>query len=59
MKTSQPNVINYAEHAVDILERAVELMDASRGFALVTSLAIEGGAARDTGSLALVDDGAR
>lgn len=56
MKTSQPNVINYAEHAVDILERAVELMDASRGFALVTSLAIEGGAARDTGSLALVDD---
>ncbi len=56
MKTPLPDQIVYAEHASDIVATAAELIRGSRRFALITSLAIEGGAARETGSLALVDD---
>ncbi len=48
--------MDYAEHASDIIAKAAELAKASRPFALITSLEIEGGAAREVGSLALVDD---
>ena len=46
----------YAEHPSDILSKSVNLADAGYSFALITSLAIEGGAAREVGSLAIVDD---
>ena len=46
--------ILYTEHAVDVLARAVALGAAGRRFVLVTSTRIRGGAARDTGSLAVV-----
>ena len=51
--------ITYAEHAQDILEAIVGLIQTGQPCALVTSLAIEGGAAREVGSLAVVSqDGA-
>ena len=51
--------ITYAEHAQDILEAIVGLIQSGKPCALVTSLAIEGGAAREVGSLAVVSqDGA-
>lgn len=56
MKTQPPNDHIYAEHASDIIAKGAELAKAARPFALITSLAIEGGAARDVGSLALVDE---
>ena len=46
----------YAEHPSDILSKSVKLADEGYSFALITSLAIEGGAAREVGSLAIVDD---
>ena len=46
--------ITYAEHAQDILEATVRLIKSGQPCALVTSLAIEGGAAREVGSLAVV-----
>ena len=46
--------ITYAEHAQDILEATVRLIKSGQPCALVTSLAIEGGAARAVGSLAVV-----
>ena len=46
--------IAYAEHAKDILETTVSLIKAGQRCALVASLAIEGGAAREVGSLAVV-----
>lgn len=55
MKTQPPNDHIYAEHASDIIAKGAELAKAARPFALITSLAIEGGAARDVGSLALVE----
>ncbi len=55
MKTSLPEVITYAEHAADIIAKAATLISADQRFALITSLAIEGGAARELGSLALVE----
>ena len=51
--------ITYSEHAQDILEAIVGLIQTGQPCALVTSLAIEGGAAREVGSLAVVSqDGA-
>lgn len=45
----------YTEHPSEILSKAVDLADHGRPFALITSLAIEGGAAREVGSLAIVE----
>ncbi len=56
MRTPLPDQIVYAEHASDIIAKAAELIRQSRRFVLITSLAIEGGAARETGSLALVEE---
>lgn len=56
MKTPKPETLTYAEHASDIVACAVRCIDDGRPFSLITSLAIEGGAARDVGSLAIVDD---
>lgn len=51
--------IDYAEHAFDILDAAASLIESGQRCALVASLAIEGGAAREIGSLAVVGaDGA-
>jgi len=55
MKTSLSKPLVYAEHAAEIVTKAAELITAKRPFALITSLAIEGGAAREVGSLALVE----
>ncbi|PJI85368.1 xanthine dehydrogenase accessory factor [Yoonia maricola] len=55
MKTPLPERLIYAEHASDIIAQGAMLARESQPFALVTSLAIEGGAAREVGSLALVD----
>lgn len=49
--------IAYVEHPSDVLAHAVALGAQKRTFALITSVAIEGGAAREVGSLALVEDG--
>jgi len=43
---SRPDSIGYAEHASDIVAKAAGLATANRAFALITSRAIEGGAAR-------------
>lgn len=55
MKTQPPSDLIYAEHASDTIVKGAELAQASRPFALITPLAIEGGAARELGSLALVE----
>ena len=49
-----PDAHIFAEHPADIVNAAATLVSAEQRFALVTSLAIEGGAAREVGSLALV-----
>lgn len=51
----QPDDLIYAELASDIIAKGVAFIKEATPFALITSLAIEGGAARDVGSLALVD----
>ncbi|MEQ3727229.1 MAG: XdhC family protein [Tateyamaria sp.] len=56
MKTSQPSGLAYVEHASEIIAKAAGFIAEDRPFALITSLAIEGGAAREVGSLALVDE---
>ncbi|MBY4891849.1 XdhC family protein [Rhodobacteraceae bacterium N5(2021)] len=56
MKTLPPDSLTYAEHASDVIASAAALVRADRPFVLITSLAIEGGAAREVGSLALVDE---
>ncbi len=53
--TMPPEALVYAEHASDVVAKGVALAQAGHRFALITSLAIEGGAAREVGSLALVD----
>ena len=53
MKPSDAD-ITYAEHAADILGVAVALIRSGQSCALVASVAIEGGAAREVGSLAVV-----
>ncbi|MFO7772022.1 MAG: XdhC family protein, partial [Roseovarius gahaiensis] len=55
MKTLPPEDLTYTEHASDIIAKAAALINAGRPFALITSMAIEGGAAREVGSLALVE----
>ena len=55
MKTFRPNDLMYPEHPSDILSRAAYLADEDCHFALITSLEIEGGAAREVGSLAIVE----
>jgi xanthine dehydrogenase accessory factor len=52
--TPPESSITYAEHALDILKATVSLIKDGQRYALVTSLAIEGGAAREVGSLAVV-----
>jgi xanthine dehydrogenase accessory factor len=52
--TPPESSITYAEHALDILKATVSLIKDGQRCALVTSLAIEGGAAREVGSLAVV-----
>lgn len=47
--------LTYAEHASDIIAKGAVLTRAAQPFALITSMAIEGGAAREVGSLALVE----
>ena len=54
MKTQLPEAVTYAEHAADIIDAAVQLIAAGERFALIVSLSIEGGAAREIGSLAIV-----
>ena len=50
--------MTYVERAADVIALAADLAASGSRFALVTSLEIEGGAARDVGSLALVrEDG--
>ncbi|MCK0119552.1 XdhC family protein [Loktanella sp. F6476L] len=51
-----PNAISYIEHPSDVIAHAARLTAQGRAFALITSVGIEGGAARDEGSLALVDE---
>ena len=46
--------ITYVEHALAILDQAIKLSDSDQRFALVVSIAIEGGAARSVGSLAVI-----
>jgi len=55
MKTLPPEDLTYTEHPSDIIAKAAALITAGRPFALITSMAIEGGAAREVGSLALVE----
>jgi xanthine dehydrogenase accessory factor len=55
MKMLQPNGLNYIEHASDVIAKAAAFVAENRPFALIVSLEIEGGAAREVGSLALVD----
>lgn len=51
-----PDSISFIEHPSDIIAHAATLIAEGRRFALVTSIKIEGGAAREVGSLALVED---
>jgi xanthine dehydrogenase accessory factor len=53
MRSPEVGIV-YAEHALDILEATVSLIKEGHRCALVTSIAIEGGAAREIGSLAVV-----
>jgi len=55
MKTLQPEAGIYAERVADIVDVAARLIQGDGQFALVTSLSIEGGAAREVGSLAIVE----
>ncbi|MEM1371481.1 MAG: XdhC family protein [Pseudomonadota bacterium] len=55
MKTSQPEAGIYAECVADIVDAAARIIQANSRFALITSVAIEGGAAREVGSLAIVE----
>ncbi|MCP4818774.1 MAG: XdhC family protein, partial [Shimia sp.] len=52
---AEPHV--YTEHAVDVLGHAVDLLNAGQRFVLITSIGIQGGAAREVGSLAVVCEG--
>lgn len=50
------NPITYHDHAVDVLARVTELIAAQQRFALITSVEIKGGSARDIGALAVVSE---
>lgn len=56
MKSKLSNLITYKDHAVDVLTQVVAYVRTNRPFALVTSVDIKGGSARDIGSLAVVSD---
>ncbi len=49
-----PDQITYTEHAPDVLAQAEGFIRNDQPFALITSLMIKGGSARDCGSLAVV-----
>lgn len=51
-----PNSIVYQDHAVDVLAQVAAHVRAGQRFALITSVDIKGGSARDVGSLAAVSD---
>lgn len=51
-----PEQITFVEHASDVVAKAATLIQQDRRFALITSVEIRGGAAREVGSLALVED---
>ena len=55
MKTLQPETNIYAERVADIIDAAARIIQSNGQFALITSLSIEGGAAREVGSLAIVE----
>ena len=55
MKTLQPETGIYTERVADIVDAAARIVQADGRFALITSLSIEGGAAREVGSLAIVE----
>ena len=59
MKTSPPEPGQFAERVADIVDAAARIIQANRRFALITSLSIEGGAAREVGSLAIVEPDGR
>lgn len=50
------NSISYLDHAIDILAQVATYVRMDRPFALITSVDIKGGSARDVGSLAVVSD---
>lgn len=50
------NLITYQDHAVDVLAQVATYVRTGQNFALVTSVDIRGGSARDVGSLAVVSD---
>lgn len=54
-----PEPIVYTEHAQDVLARAIDAFDAGQRFVLVQSVDIQGGAAREVGSLAVVTETGR
>lgn len=56
MLLSPPKAISLAEHPSDIIAHAAVLIERGQRFALITSVGIEGGAAREVGSLAIVDE---
>lgn len=51
-----PNTITYLDHAVDVLAQATTYVKTRQRFALITSVDIKGGSARDIGSLAVVSE---
>lgn len=50
------NPITYEDHAVDVLAQVAAYVRTGQPFALITSVDIKGGSARDLGSLAVVSD---
>lgn len=56
MQKKVTNVITYKDHAVDVLAQVSTYVRTKRPFALVTSVEIKGGSARDVGSLAVVSE---
>ena len=57
MRKLLPDPITFAEHPSVIIGHGVGLIEQTKRFALITSIAISGGAARELGSLAVVDEG--
>jgi xanthine dehydrogenase accessory factor len=51
-----PNTITYLDHAVDVLAKVKLYAKTQQRFALITSVDIKGGSARDIGSLAVVSE---
>jgi len=51
--------IDYIEQPADVIAQAARLIKADTRFALITSVEIQGGSARELGSLALVEASGR